>query len=141
MTAFALFLAFGALAAGLAAISLLTPGGPLEPMWRLNPRGREGLLRIGGWGPLLLAAVSIACGAAGVGFFRGRRWGYRLGIALLVLNLAGDLVNSGFGIEPRAAAGIPVVALMLWYLSTARVRAFFPAPETAGPRDPGAGAA
>jgi hypothetical protein len=48
-----------------------------------------------------------------------------LGITLLVINLAGDLVNAALGIEPRAVFGLPVVALILWYLSSSRVRAFF----------------
>lgn len=94
-------------------------------MWRLNPRGHEAFARMGAWAPLLLSTVCVACAASAYGFFRGRRWGYRLGIALLLINLTGDLVNALLGIEPRAFLGIPVVALLLWYLSTARVRGFF----------------
>ena len=125
VTALSAFFAFGTLASGLSAASLLTPGGPLEPMWRLNPRAREAFAGMGAWAPLLLGAVCVACAAAAYGFFAGRRWGYRLGVALLLANLAGDLVNAALGIEPRAVAGVPVVALLLWYLSSSRVRAFF----------------
>ena len=125
ITALGAFFAFGTLASGLSAVSLLTPGGALEPMWRLNPRARESFAGMGAWAPLLLGAVCVACAAAAYGFLAGRRWGYRLGISLLLINLAGDLVNAGLGVEPRAIAGVPIVALLLWYLSTARVRAFF----------------
>jgi hypothetical protein len=125
VTAFACFLAFGTLASGLSFISVLTPGGPLEPMWRLNPRAHEAFSHIGFWAPLLLATVCLACGAAAFGFFTGRLWGYWLGVALIVANLAGDLVNAVFGIEARAVYGVPIVALLLWYLASRRVRAYF----------------
>jgi len=125
VTALAGLFAFGTLASGLSALSLLTPGGPLEPMWRLNPRAREAFSPLGPWAPLLLGAVCLACAAAAYGFFAGRRWGFRLGVALLLTNLAGDLVNAALGVEPRAVAGVPVVAAILLYLSLRKVRAFF----------------
>jgi len=125
VTALAGLFAFGTLASGLSALSLLTPGGPLEPIWRLNPRAREAFSHIGPWAPLLLAAVCLGCAAAAYGFFAGRRWGLRLGVALLLTNLAGDLVNTALGVEPRAVAGVLVVAAILLYLSSRQVRAFF----------------
>jgi hypothetical protein len=125
VTALGFFFVFGTLASGLAAISLLAPGSFLEPMWRLNPRGRAAFAGLGLWAPLLLFPVCAACAAAAYGFFRGRRWGYRLGIALILTNLAGDLVNAALGVEPRALWGLPVVALLLVYLASTRVRSYF----------------
>lgn len=119
------FFVFGALASGLAAISLLTRGGPLEPIWRLNERAHAGFLGLGVWAPLALGAICLVCAKAAYGFANGRRWGYRLGICLLLLNGAGDLVNVVFGIEPRAIVGIPIVALLLWYLFSRKVRQYF----------------
>ena len=94
-------------------------------MWRLNPRGHEALSGMGIWAPLLLGTVCLACTAAACGFHLGKRWGYRLGIGLLLVNLTGDLINAALGIEPRAVIGVPIVALILWYLSSSRVRWFF----------------
>ena len=125
VTALGAFFALGTLASGLSAVSLLTPGGPLEPMWRLNPRAREAFAGMGLWAPLLLGAICLACAASAYGFFRARRWGYRLGTVLLLVNLAGDLVNAALGLDRRALVGIPVVALLLWYLSSSHVRSFF----------------
>jgi len=125
VTALACLFGLGALVSGLSAISLLTPGGILEPMWRLNPRARESFSRMGSWAPLLLGVVSLACVACAYGFFAGRRWGYRLGLVGLFINLAGDVVNSVLGTEPRAVVGVPIVALILWYLFSRRVRDFF----------------
>jgi hypothetical protein len=94
-------------------------------MWRLNPRAREQFSHIGYWAASLLGPVCVACAASAYGFFKGKRWGYWLGITLLIVNLAGDLVNVVLGVERRALIGVPVVALLLWYLSSKRVRSFF----------------
>ena len=125
VTALACLFAFGTLASGLSLVSLLTPGGPLEPMWRLNPRAHEAFSRMGIWALLLLGPVCLACAASAYGFFTGRRWGYRLGVTLLLVNLTGDLINTALGIEPRAVVGVPIVVLLLWYLSSRKVKAFF----------------
>ncbi|HEY6931435.1 MAG TPA: hypothetical protein VJA66_17325 [Thermoanaerobaculia bacterium] len=125
VTALACLFAFGALVSGLSAVSLLSPGGVLEPMWRLNPRARESFSRMGMWAFLLLGVVCLACVSCAYGFFAGKRWGYRLGAGGLLINLAGDVVNSALGIEPRAVIGVPIVALILWYLASREVRDFF----------------
>ena len=117
--------AFGTFATGLSAVALLTPGGPLEPIWRLNPRGHELFGRMGAWAPIALGVVCAACGLAAFGFFTGRRWGYRLGVGVLAVDLLGDVVNWATGFEPKAFVGVPIVALLLWYLSRPKVRAFF----------------
>jgi hypothetical protein len=80
---------------------------------------------MGTWGPVLLGVVCFACAACAYGFFAGRRWGYYLGVVGLLVNLAGDVVNAALGVEPRAVVGVPIVALILWYLASRKVRAFF----------------
>jgi hypothetical protein len=94
-------------------------------MWKLNPRAREAFARMGAWGPMLLGVVCLACVTCAYGFFAGKRWGYRLGVVGLVVNVVGDVVNSARGIEPRAIVGVPIVALILWYLASRRVRDYF----------------
>src|SRR5271169_3673893 len=89
VTALGALFALGALVSLLSSISLLTPGGPLEPMWRLNPRAHAGFLALHLWAPILLGVLTLVCGAAAFGFISGKRWGYRLGIALLVVNFTG----------------------------------------------------
>lgn len=121
----AIFFALGALIALIASLALFFPGGTLDPMWRLNPRAQLAFKTMGAWGPILLAALSLACGATAFGLWRGWLWGYRLSVALLIIQLAGDLANVLLGTEPRAAVGIPIVALLIWYLSRNLVRAYF----------------
>jgi len=125
ITALAVFFAAGAAVCLVTAVALLFPGSVLEPIWRLNPRARAGFAALGAWAPALLAVVGLACAAAGRGLWTGRRWGHRLAIALLAVNLAGDTANVVLGTEPRAMVGIPIVALLLLFLATRRVRAYF----------------
>jgi hypothetical protein len=126
VTALAMFFGAGALIAFTSAVALSFPGGVLEPMWRLNPRAREAFASLGGWSVALMAIVSAACLAASVGLWLGAAWGRRVAVAVLSVNLLGDLANALLGIEPRAAAGVPIAAALLAYLVRAtRVRRYF----------------
>ena len=69
--------------------------------------------------------MSAACGTAAFGLWRGRLWGYRVATGLLIVNLVGDIANVALGTEPRAIVGIPIVALLLFYLSRPGVRTYF----------------
>jgi hypothetical protein len=112
---------------GVSLLSLLTPGGWLEPMWRVNPRAHEQFLTMGVWGPVLMAVVCAACVVAAAGLWRGSRIGLLAGVALLATSFAGDLANALSGLEPRAWLGVPIAALFLVLLLGRRSRAFFDA--------------
>lgn len=130
VTALAVFFGAGAVIAMTSCASLFYPGGILEPMWRLNPRARDAFSGLGAWSIVLLAAVALACAASAAGLWRGRRWGHRLAVLLISLNLAGDIVNLALGVDRRAAVGVPIAAGILAYLLSRRARAFFtPAPR------------
>lgn len=125
ITALSMFFVFGATASFVSFVSLLFPGSFLEPLWRFNPRAQEGFNHIGYWAILLMSAVFVACASAAVGLWRGARWGYRIAVALLVINMVGDILNVALGTEPRAIIGVPIVLAILAYLGTSRVRMFF----------------
>ncbi len=131
VTAIACLFAFGALASGLALATLAVPGGAVDTIWRVNPRGHDAFLRMGPWAYLLLGTVCLACAATAYGMTAGKKWGYRAAIVMLSVNLVGDLLNVLTGNEPRAVIGVPVVAMVLWYLSTPGARAHFYGPITA----------
>ena len=132
VTGLSFFFAFGAAMSGLSFVALLFPGGWLEPMWRLNPRAREQLAGMGGWGLLLMAVVSILCALSSYGLWRGRRFGFVLGLAMLAVSLLGDLANALLGLEPRAWVGVPVAAALLALLATGRAKAYFASGAAAG---------
>jgi hypothetical protein len=125
ITALSIFFLFGTAASFVSSVSLLFPGSFLEPVWRLNPRAREGFTGMGVWAILLMCAVCIACVSAAVGLWRGARWGYWLAVTLLAINLLGDAANVLLGTEPRAAVGVPIVIAILAFLMSKRVRGFF----------------
>ena len=89
-------------------------------MWQLNPRAREQFATMGGWALLLMAVVSTACAAASIGLWRGKRFGYVLGLTLLTVSLVGDLANAVLGLEPRAWIGVPIAAVLLVVLVRGR---------------------
>jgi hypothetical protein len=125
-----LFFELGALLAALAAASLLTSGGPLEPIWRLNPPARAALAGLGSWGIVLMTAVALGCGGAALGLWTGRRWGHRLATGVLAVNLMGDTANALFRGDWRTLIGLPIGGLLLAYLWSERVRSYFAESES-----------
>jgi len=118
MKPLAAFFVFGALTAGLCALALLFPGGPLEAMWSLKPDARRGFETLGA--PLsvaLMGTVSAACSAAAVGLWRKQAWGVRLAMGILTVNLLGDVLNATLGGDLRSWIGVPIAALLLLYLA------------------------
>lgn len=128
VTAFAAFFALGACIAFVAAAALLTPGGFLEPIWRLNPRAQFAFASLGKWSIVLMSCVSALCLSAAVGLRRRKRSGYYLAIAILIINLIGDTTNVLLGTEPRALIGIPIALILLWLLSRRSMRIYFGIP-------------
>ncbi|MGH9904878.1 MAG: hypothetical protein ACRD8U_04735 [Pyrinomonadaceae bacterium] len=94
-------------------------------MWRLNPRAHENLSKLGYWAVLLLSAVSVFCAAGAIGLWRGAKWGHWVAVALIAINLIGDVINVLLGTEPRAIVGVPIAAATLAYLLSKTVRDFF----------------
>ena len=106
----------GVTASLISVISLTFPGSFLEPVWKLNPRAREGFAQMGGWSILLMSVVCVTCLLTAIGLWRGLRWGYWLAALVLTVNLVGDLINVLVGTDRRALVGIPIVLLLLTYL-------------------------
>lgn len=129
ITALSIFLLAGALISFTAGLSLLFPNRIIEPMWRVNPRGHQGLMRIGLWGVVLLFAASVSCAAGAVGLWRSARWGHRVAVTLIAINLLSDVANSVLGAEPRAVVGVPIASVLLLYLMSKRVREYFATPR------------
>jgi hypothetical protein len=112
----AVFFAAGALISLTTAVSLLWPGGPLEPMWRLNSRAHEGFAHLGRWAVVLMVVVCAACATAARGLCRRTPWGRRFAAGVLVVNLVGDASNAIYGNEPYSAVGVPIAAALILYL-------------------------
>jgi len=124
-TAFGVFLLWGAAMATLAGSTLVGKGTTLDHIWSLNPRAYNQLapLRARAGIPLLLVAVALT--SAGVGWFNRRRWAWSLAVAILVTQIAGDLVNLYLGSVIEGAIGIAAAGALLFYLLRPPVRAAF----------------
>jgi len=116
VTLIALFFVFGATMSGLTAIMLAFPHSPLEPLWRLNPRARDGFHSIGFWAVLLMVAVCSACTLAALGLKRLNRWGLWIAVTVLTVNLIGDTANAVFAHDYRALIGLPIGSFLIAYL-------------------------
>jgi hypothetical protein len=60
-----------------------------------------------------------------VGWFNRRRWAWSLAVAILVTQIAGDLVNLYLGSVIEGAIGIAAAGALLFYLLRPPVRAAF----------------
>lgn len=120
-----LLFVIGTVASLISVISLSLPGSPLEVVWRLNPHARAGFDRMGSWSVALMSVVCLACLLTAIGLWRGLRWGYWFAMAMLVMNLIGDIINVIAGTERRAIVGIPIVLVLLAYFLRSKTREYF----------------
>jgi hypothetical protein len=115
---FAAFFAFGGTMSLLTIVLLVFPGTKLDSLWNLNPDARVAFHSLGSWSILLMLAVGSACAFAAVGLWRGCLWGIRLAIAILLVNLIGDLVNVIARHDYRSLIGLPIAGAMIFYLAS-----------------------
>src|SRR3954468_1222448 len=94
VTALGLFFAAGTIPSTFSALALAFPGTWSEVIWRLKPEARQDLARLGWCAIPLMIVVAAACAGTAVGLWQRRRWGRRLALMLLGVNLVGDLVNA-----------------------------------------------
>jgi hypothetical protein len=129
ITALVVFFSFGAAVAGLTVGMLLAPGAWADAVWRLKPSAPADFRAMGAVAVPLMLVVAAACAGAAIGLWGGRRWGYRLAIGVLGVNLVGDLANGLIRHDWRTLIGIPVGGAMLLYLTRPNIRHRFPARE------------
>jgi len=123
--AIGVFLFFGAAMASLAATTLLWRGTSLDRVWTLNPAAYRQLSPLGTKVGLLFVLLSAALLTSGIGWFRRRRWGWRLAVAIIAIQLLGDTINLARGDLLRGATGIIIAGALLLYLCSSRIRAAF----------------
>jgi hypothetical protein len=121
-----IFLFFGATMAALAGTTLVWPGTVLDSVWALNPVAYKQLAPWGAPAWIAFLLLSIALAVAGMGWFRRRPWGRLLAVAIILVQMVGDLVNAIRGDLLKAGAGFLIAAALLIYLLRPSVRAAFP---------------
>jgi len=123
--AIGIFLFFGAVMAGLAAITLLWRGTPLDRLWVLNQMAYKRLVPTGRPVGILFLLLSGALTTAGIGWFRRRPWGWRLAVVIIATQVVGDLVNCVRGDLLRGGTGVIIAGALLLFLWRPKIRDSF----------------
>ena len=125
LTAVAVFLFFGAAMASLAGATLIFPGTILDRAWRLNPVAYAQLAPLGAPIGIVFWLLAIILAVAAMGWWRRRRWGWILAVAIIAIQVLGDFVNLLRGDVLRGAFGVTIAGALLFYMTRLRVRAAF----------------
>jgi uncharacterized membrane protein (DUF2068 family) len=72
-----------------------------------------------------MLVVATACALSAVGLWIRARWGQRLALVLLAVNLVGDTTNAFLRGDLRTLIGLPIAGALIAYLLSARVRSHF----------------
>ena len=119
------FLFFGMTMAALAGTTLVWPGTTLDRIWQLNSKAHLQLAPLGprvGFGFLLL---SMALGTAAVGWFQKKKWGWRLAVCIIGIQVLGDLVSLMRGDYIRGLTGVVIAGALLIYLCRPTMKVLF----------------
>jgi hypothetical protein len=120
-----IFLFFGATMASLAAITLLWRGTSLDRIWSLNPTAYRQLAPLGRSVGILFMLLGLALAAAGGGWFRRRLWGWRLAVAIIAIQVVGDVINCIRGDCLRGGIGVVIAGALLLFLLRPTVKNAF----------------
>jgi hypothetical protein len=118
-----IFLFFGAVMSSLAATTLLCRGTVLDRLWALNPTAYKQLVPLGGIVGILFLLLAVALTTAGIGWFRRRRWGWKLAVAIIATQVLGDVVNCLRGDFLRGGTGVIIAGGLLLFLLRSKVKA------------------
>ena len=119
------FLFFGAIMASLAGTTLLWPGTVLDRMWALNPRTYRELAPFGRVIGIPFLLLGVALTVAGIGWFKGCLWAWRLAVVIIATQVLGNLMNIFLGRIVEGAIGITIAGALIFYLLRSEVRAAF----------------
>lgn len=125
IVSFGIFLFFGAAMAALAGTTLIWRGTILDGAWKLNPTGYRQLAALSPSVGIVFLLLSGLMAVAGIGWFRRRHWGWRLSVAIIAVQVLGDLVNFLRGDSIRGGIGAVIAGTLLLYLFSGNVRKNF----------------
>jgi hypothetical protein len=94
-------------------------------MWALDPRAFKELALHGRAVGIPFLLLGIALAVASIGWFKSRRWGWRLAVAVIAIQIIGDLVNAFAGHAVEGGLGVAMAGALLLYLLSADVREAF----------------
>ena len=123
--AIGIFLFFGMAMAALAGTTLLWPGTDLDRIWLINPKAHSQLAALGPRIGLAFLLLALALGATAIGWFQKKRWGWRLAVCIIRIQVIGDFVNLLRGDHFGGATGVVIAGALLIYLYRPPMKALF----------------
>jgi len=111
--------------AALAGTTLAWPGTTLDRIWMLNPVAHRQLTPLGPRVGLAFGLLALALGTAAVGWFQKKRWGWRLAVCIIGIQVLGDLLNLMRGDYIRGVTGVVIAGALFIYLCRPTMRALF----------------
>jgi hypothetical protein len=118
------FLFFGALTASLAGVTLVRRGTKLDRIWELNPTAYAQLAPFRSRAGVLFLLLGGSLALAGVGWFKRRAWGWRLAVAIISIQVLGDVITVSTGDLAKGSVGFAIASILLIYLLRPKVRRF-----------------
>ena len=125
MTAFGIFLLWGAAMASLAGTTLIWRNTALDRVWALNPTGYQQLAPFGSKAGVFFISLAVALAAAGIGWLKRRLWAWCISVAIIATQVIGNIVNILLGRTLEGAVGFTVSGALLFYLLGRRVSGTF----------------
>jgi hypothetical protein len=119
------FFVFGTSMSGLSALTLFFPGTAIDQIWRINPDGHAQLLAAGPPAAAGMALLSVIMLTTAWGLFSRRRWAWWTAVAVLTVNAISDMTAAIVSHNPQTLIGVPIAALVVWWMSRPNVRALF----------------
>jgi hypothetical protein len=120
-----IFLVFGACMASLAGLTLAFPGTAMDRIWILNSRAYIQLKPFGKEVGILFLLLAVTLAVAAAGWSLRRIWGWRLAVAIIATQIAGDLVNAFSGHPLEGGIGVVIASALLVYLMRTEVKTTF----------------
>jgi hypothetical protein len=103
----------------------------LDRVWILNKAAYRQLSPAGKSVGALFFLLSATLATAAMGWFTRRPWGWGFAVAIISVQVTGDLVSLVRGDFLRGGAGLPIAGALLLYLLQPKVRNMFHSPTSA----------
>ena len=114
------FVAFFIFGTTMCLLTIVLLAFPDSSLWRVNPEAQRAFAAHQAWACALMTVVGAACASAAIGLARRAEWGRRLAMAIIAINLVGDLIGAALRHDPRPLIGLPIAGAMLWLLGRLR---------------------
>jgi hypothetical protein len=110
----------------LTGVSLLFPDPRWNNLWNLNQAANAAFVRLGAMPGIVLLALGVVAGSAGIGMIREKQWAWWIAVSLFAIHGLGDafslMVTRNLA---KGVSGVLIAGAFLFWLSQPAVRRYF----------------